>query len=218
MLRYYPSFRVKSDLITTGFEYRIGNIPYKGKYYLTYDGRAFSGPNPIVGPNEELIKLNETYIQDLSSNLSLEAGNVGISLNGLPKEITDDILKRINNTIRGVPTPYFPFASDGDYKKGYLLRSFTKRVNDRGFVIEISNEEYANFINGTVDYDVSDYLVLQILWKLTGPLNSVRVNQYDTRVGIIETNKRLVENANKTFLGITDFIGGDYTKFAKPTL
>jgi hypothetical protein len=44
------------------------------------------------------------------------------------------------------------------------------------------------------------------------------VNQYDTRVGIIDTNKRLVETANKTFLGIIDFIGGEYTKFSKPTL
>jgi hypothetical protein len=214
MLRYYPTFRIKTDLITNGSELKTLNGPYKGKYYITYDGRKFSGANPIVGPNEELRPLSEV----LNSNY--------INASGFPNELKQQFVDKTPSlSIRankqrntGAPTSYFPFATEGDYKKGYLLRSFIKRVNDRGFVTEISNEEYANFINGTVDYDVSDYLVLQILWKLTGPLNSVRVNQYDTRAGIIETNKRLVENANKTFLGITDFIGGDYTKFAKPTL
>jgi hypothetical protein len=43
------------------------------------------------------------------------------------------------------------------------------------------------------------------------------VSQYDVRAGIIDTNKRLVENANKTFLGIKDFIGDDYAKFSRPT-
>jgi len=61
------------------------------------------------------------------------------------------------------------------------------------------------------------YQTGQILWKLTGPLNSVRLSQYDTRSGIVDTNRRLTENLNKTFLGITDFIGEDYTKWARPT-
>lgn len=214
MLRYYPSFRVKTDLITNGSEFKTSKGPYKGKYYMTYDGRMFSGPNPVIGPNEELSKLSQNTNSDY------------LNISGFPNKIKEEFISKTPSlSIRankqrniGSPVSYFPYATEGDYKKGYLLRSFIKRVNDKGFVIEISNDEYANFVNGTVDYDVSDYLILQILWKLTGPLVSVRVNQYDTRVGIIETNKRLVENANKTFLGITDFIGGEYTKFARPTL
>jgi hypothetical protein len=58
---------------------------------------------------------------------------------------------------------------------------------------------------------------IELFWKLTGPLNQKRVSQYDVRAGIIDTNKRLVENANKTFLGIKDFIGDDYAKFSRPT-
>lgn len=212
-LRYYPSFRIKTDLITNGSEFKTSKGPYKGKYYITYDGRVFSGPNPIIGPNEELSKIsklsdsNYLNFSSFPNDLKAEFINKTSSLKIKGKQVN-----------RGIPTSYFPYATEGDYKKGYLLRSFIKRVNDKGFVTEISNDEYANFVNGTVDYDVSDYLVLQILWKLTGPLTSVRVNQYDTRVGIIDTNKRLVENANKTFLGITDFIGGEYTKFSRPTL
>ena len=214
-LRYYPSFRVKTDLVTNGSQYRTNTGVYKGKYYVTYDGRAFTGPNPTVGPNQELFDLSKEYTNNLPfidhASATIPAGIKNVISNQVG---SPNFNSQIN---RGAPVPHFPFAIDTDYKKGYLVRSFVKKVNDKGFVIEISNEEYANFINGEVDYDVSDYLSLQILWKLTGPLNTVRLSQYDIRVGIIDTNKKLVENANKTFLGITDFIGGDYTKFARPS-
>jgi hypothetical protein len=212
MLRYYPSFRIKTDLITNGSEYKTSSGPYKGKYYMTYDGRKFTGPNPIVGPNEELF----TNVQQTES--------IFLNNSNLPEKVKSEISQKTGVGLRkvqakrGAPTPYFPIPTEFDYKKGYIMRSFIKKVNDLGFVTEISDEEYDNFQNGTVDYDVSYYLTYQIMWKLTGPLNSTRVGQYDVRAGIIDTNKRLVENANKTFLGITDFIGGDYTKFAKPTL
>lgn len=211
MLRYYPSFRIKTDLITNGSEYSTSTGPYRGKYYVTYDGRAFTGPNPVVGPNEELFpyeqKSNSVFLN--SSNLP---GNVK---NTIAQKTRVNLNK--SDAKRGSPTPYFPIPTEADYKKGYIMRSFIKKVNDMGFITEISPEEYDNFQNGIVDYDVSFYLTYQIMWKLTGPLNTVRLGQYETRAGIIDTNKRLVEGANKTFLGITDFIGGDYTKFARPT-
>lgn len=212
MLRYYPSFRVKTDLITNGSEFSTSDgKPYRGKYYATYDGRIFTGANPIIGSNEELFKIVTRTSSDYLNQRSLP--------NQLKKQLAEKTGVNLNTiqAKRGAPVPYFPIPTDSDYKKGYLMRSFIKKVNDVGFVTEISDEEYANFENGTVDYDVSYYLVYQIMWKLTGPLNSVRLGQYDTRAGIIDTNKRLVEQANKTFLGITDFIGGDYSKFARPT-
>jgi len=211
MLRYYPSFRIKTDLITNGSEYKTSNGPYKGKYYMTYDGRKFTGPNPVVGPNEELF----SNIRQTESTF-LNNSNLPENVKSAISQKTGAGLKKIQVN-RGAPTPYFPIPTEFDYKKGYIMRSFVKKVNDLGFITEISDEEYDNFQNGTVDYDVSHYLVYQIMWKLTGPLNSTRVGQYDVRAGIIDTNKRLVETANKTFLGITDFIAQDYAKFSRPS-
>lgn len=213
MLRYYPSFRVKTGLMTNGSQYKTKNgEPYRGKYYMTYDGRVFTGDNPVIGPNEELFSLS------IATESALLNGDENLS-NSVKKQIAEKTgvnLKK-GQAKRGAPIPYFPIPTEFDYKKGYIMRSFIKKVNDVGFITEISPEEYDNFQNGTVDYDVSFYLTYQIMWKLTGPLNNVRLGQYETRAGIIDTNKRLVETANKTFLGITDFIGGDYTKFARPT-
>jgi hypothetical protein len=211
MLRYYPSFRIKTDLITNGSEYKTSNGPYRGKYYMTYDGRKFTGPNPVVGPNEELF----SNIRQTESTF-LNNSNLPENVKSAISQKTGAGLKKVQVN-RGAPTPYFPIPTEFDYKKGYIMRSFVKKVNDLGFITEISDEEYDNFQNGTVDYDVSYYLVYQIMWKLTGPLNSTRVGQYDVRAGIIDTNKRLVETANKTFLGITDFIAQDYAKFSRPS-
>ena len=178
---------------------------------MTYDGRKFTGPNPVVGPSEELFSNTQQTESSFLNNSTLPE-NVKSTI----AEKTGVSLKKVQAN-RRAPTPYFPIPTEFDYKKGYIMRSFVKKVNDLGFITEISDEEYDSFQNGTVDYDVSYYLVYQIMWKLTGPLNSTRVGQYDVRAGIIDTNKRLVETANKTFLGITDYIAGDYTKFSRPS-
>jgi hypothetical protein len=122
------------------------------------------------------------------------------------------------NRIPGKPNSYYPQPTEQDYKKGYVIRYFTKKENEKGFVTEISQDEYNTIINGTADYDITIYQTTTILWKLTGPLNSTRMSQYNIIPGIIDTNKRLTESANKTFLGIVDFINGEYAKFARPTM
>lgn len=212
-IRYYPASKIKKGKTTDGSEFLLDGKPYKGKYYQTYDNRYFTGANPLEGKNKELVK-NQTYLDSI-------ALNIGNYSNTFKKQFTN----QTNLTLplagapnfKGEPTSYFPIAIDLDYQRGYIIRYFTKKVNTPGYVKEISQMEYASIKNGTVPYDVSMWQILEIFWKLTGPLNQKRISQYDIRAGIIDTNKRLVENANKTFLGITDFIAGDYTKFARPT-
>jgi hypothetical protein len=218
-LRYYPSFRILKNQNTSGKDFFLNGLPYVGKYYLTYDGKAYSGPDPITGPNQLLSK-----IPNYSSSPALANSNVPQSVKNtiskntiIPKQPTEAQKLAKPNKVFGAPTPYYPQPLESDYQKGYIIRYFTKKENNIGYVIEISQDEYNSIVNGTADYDISIYQTVTILWKLTGPLNTIRLSQYDIRAGIIDTNKRLVENANKTFIGITDFIGGDYTKFARPT-
>jgi len=206
-IRYYPSFAIIENLNSSG-EFTLKGLPYSGKYYETFNGRYFSGPNPEVGPSDELqINPNYIYAPGLNSKNFTEAQKRNLAVIGNLK----------SNRIPGKPNSYFPQPSENDYKRGYLIRYFTKKENERGFVIEISEDEYNSIVNGTADYDVSMYQTTKILWKITGPLRSQRKSQYDVTAGIIDTNQRLTEAANKTFLGIVDFIGGDYTKFARPT-
>lgn len=229
-LRYYPSFRIQTNQSTSGGDYTVNGQLYKGKFYLTYDGSAYSGENPLTGPNQLLqpvpqydnapVLSKKTLPSILTDSLAKVTPNISSLRAPDQQQTMKQTTKTWSSTVKnptGGPTPYYPYPLDTDYTRGYIIRNFAKRVNDVGYVVEISPDEYTNIQNGNIQYDVSMYMTGQIFWKLTGPLNSVRISQYDTRAGIIETNQRLTETLNKTFLGITDFIGGDYTKWAKPT-
>jgi hypothetical protein len=211
MLRYYPSFKVITNLNSqTGELLNIDGSVYKGKYYLTYNGKAFSGPSPEVGPSDPLIKA------ELDSRRTTIINNLNI-----PYAEKLSLIQKTNlklDRIPGKPNSYQPFPTDDDYTKGYLIRYFIKKENQNGFIIEISENEYNSILNGTADYDIRPYQVTTILWKLTGPLKSTRQSQYNVIPGIVDVNQRLTETANKNFLGIVDFIGKDYTKFARPTM
>lgn len=214
MLRYYPSFAIKPNLNTVGNEFTLNGKPYSGKYYETFDGRAFTGSTPEVGPSEELKRV-PVYLSAPGLN--------SLNISDRDKKRIANITGLIPSTetssrIPGQPNSYYPQPTEQDYRKGYIIRYFTKKENERGFVTEISQDEYNSIVNGTADYDITIYQTTTILWKLTGPLNSKRESQYNVIPGIIETNQRLTESANRTFLGILDFIGGDYAKFARPTM
>ena len=207
MLRYYPTSKVITNLVARSQEFTdpSGRV-YSGKFYLTFDGKAYSGPSPQVGPSKPLTRIP-----------SFPDSN--ISLLNIPETQKNELASKtgiVPNRIPGKPLSYYPRPTEEDYRKGYLIRYFLKKENET-IVMEISEQEYNSIKNGTIDYDITIYQTATILWKITGPLRSQRKSQYNIIPGIIETNQRLTEAANKTFLGITAFIGGEYDKFARPT-
>ena len=209
MIRYYPSFATKNNQITKGNEFFLEEKPYSGKFYYDYKGDAYTGVDSVHGSNLFLTPINSIKNKVLSMNTrDLSSFEIEAQQNTRIQEFSSRGLE---------PTTYYPQPIDSDYQKGYITRYFAKKINQSGYVVEISPAEYVDFTNGEVMYDISFYQVVSILWKITGPLNTQRISQYDIRAGIIDTNKRLTEAAEPNFVGIDAFIGGDYTKFAKPT-
>jgi len=211
-VRYYPAFKIIPNQITKGGEFYLNGKSYVGLYYITYDGKVFTGANPALGPNEPL--QNSAPFDD--SNIGLyELSKVS---NNTPGFI-NQMIKSTNLVSSGTKSlvSYFPNPIQSDYDLGYILRYFGKQVNNNGYVKEISPQQYQDIISANPSYDISMLQVAQIAWKLTGPLNSIRISQYDVRAGIIDTNKRLVEATNVNLFGLIDFIGGNYSKFSKPT-
>lgn len=208
-LKYYPSFRIKPNLNATGKEFTLNGRPYVGKYYETYDKRFFSGANPIIGPNEQLSP-NISYPNAPGLNLPLLPNSAKKSLASVTKAQTTPLDPT-------EPTGYYPKPLESDYNRGFFNRYFVKKINETGYVKEISVEEYNRINDGSVTYDVSFYQTEKVMWKLTGPLNTVRLSQYDIRAGIIDTNKRLVEATDVRFLGLKAYIGEEYAKFSRAT-
>jgi hypothetical protein len=208
-LRYYPSFRIKPNLNATGKEFLLNGKPYVGKYYETYDGKFFSGPNPVLGPNQ-LLSTNVDY-----------PNAPGLKLTGLSdsakRSLASKTKAETNYTDTTEPTSYQPKPLESDYTKGYFYRHFVKKINEKGYIKEISETEYKSIQDGSATYDVSYYQTERIMWKLTGPLNTVRLSQYDIRAGITDANKRIIENVDQRFLGLKTYIGEEYAKFSRPT-
>lgn len=219
-IKYYPPSKILENQSTTGNDYTLDGTPYAGKYYITFDGTAYTGANPIIGKNELLEPVAKYKNSPVLNSGKLPSALTTKMVNATPDKRTLNL--PVETTNKGVfyaggPTPYYPYPIQDDYDLGYIIRYFTKRKNNLGYITEISDLEYNSIQNGTVPYDVSMYMSGKIFWKLTGPLNFVRISQYDTRAGIIDTNKRLVEDLDKRMLGMVEFINGEYAKYARPT-
>jgi hypothetical protein len=102
------------------------------------------------------------------------------------------------------------------YQTGYFTRYFAKKVNMNSYIMEISEDDWTNITNNE-DLTYEDYEVMEMFWQLVGPKNDQRVSQYQVNAGVYDTNKRVTEGKAKSFNGLVEYIGGDYTKYARIT-
>ena len=135
--------------------------------------------------------------------------NIGSADKYTPIDTSDQLLTEL--------VPYNPFPISDDYSRGYFTRYFAKTVTGPGYVLEISPDDYAKIQNGQVADNVLGYQSMSMIWQLTGPLNDTRVSQYQIKGGVFTTNKRVTEARAVGFVGLLNYIGGDYTKFARIT-
>jgi hypothetical protein len=216
-LKYYPLSRIKTNLYTRGDTFATEDgKPYTGRYYLTFDNKAFTGVNPVLGENKLLL----TFITD---PIHSETVTLAATRNNTRDKVLNSTYyaaataQDINSSLLTELIPYYPTPIDSDYQLGYFTRYFAKNVSGPGYIIEVSPSDYANIQNNTNPDSYLVYESTSILWQLTGPLKDTRISQYQIKGGVYDTNKRVTEQKALTFRGLIEFIGGEYTKFAKIT-
>lgn len=219
-LEYYPLNRILENQYTRGNEYLLPNgTPYSGRYYRTFNGKAYTGINPVLGTNIVLTPIASANTQKEASLLvpgravasGRDAKVVKPYADARVQNGQDDTLALTELTI------YYPIVTDEDYARGYFTRYFAKTVSGPGYVFEISKLDWTKVQNGNVDDTILGYETVQMLWQLVGPLKDTRTSQYAVQGGVYDTNKRVTENTAKRFNGLLAYIGGDYTKYAKIT-
>jgi hypothetical protein len=211
-LRYYPLTMIKTDLYTRGQSFKLPNgTPYTGLYYITYDGRAFAGANPVIGTNEELTPIQQRLDESRGGKIiNVNSSYYDASLKQKGQQVDD-----LDSTFLTELKPYYPFPLEEDYTKGYFMRYFAKTVSGPGYVFEISESDFASLSNQIVSPGILGYEYTNMLWQLTGPLEDTRVSQYQVKGGVLTTNKRVTIAKNETFPGLVEYIGGNYTKYAR---
>ena len=202
---FYPKSQIKTNLSTNGGEYiyASNNLQYSGDYFITGDGKIYTGKNPNNKPNYLLIPD--------SINLTEAPNPEGETL---PSSyyIADDYYyyaKGININSIGkppsLPTQIFPTPTEKNYQIGEIQRYFTKKINEVKY-IEINQEEFEQYLNqeSTVSYQL--YIPFSFPWVLTGN----RSNAY-------KVNKKTIERVqtNNRFQGLKSYFNGKYDQLFK---
>lgn len=195
---YYPKFRILENQQANPGEFLLPDgKEYTGFYYTTFDGKSFTGSNPYSLNSIPLTKIN---IPDSPFNQPLSE--------------TYNNLKPLNLSLTD-PIPFTPKPTEEDYKRGKITRYFARQRNGTKFrIMEIDQPTYNNLSNNRGGLNTSLWKVISIFWQISGPLNDQKVNGIRTRAGIIDTNQRVLNNAEKNFIGLKQYLT-DLKQFAR---
>ena len=196
---YYPKSRIIENQQSNPGEFILPDgKEYIGPYYITFDGKSYTGSNPYSSISIPLIRITS----------ELNSENINPFLKGFKK------IKPLNLSLID-PTPFTPKPTEEDYKRGKITRYFARQRNGTKFkIMEIDQKTYDNLSNNRGGLNTSLWKVISIFWQISGPLHDQKVKGIRTRAGIIDTNQRVLNNAEKNFIGIKQYLT-DLKQFAK---
>jgi hypothetical protein len=199
---YYPKSRVKTNQQANPGQFTLPNgKEYTGFYYTTFDGKSFTGANPT--PTS--IPLTTIIIKDINANPDIKTNQV-IEYNGLNQTIDVNLVD---------PTPFTPRPTEADYKVGRITRYIARQKGGTQFrVMEIDKSTFDNLTKQRGDLNYSVWRAISIQWQISGPLNDELVNGIKVRPGIIDTNEKILNQAEKNFIGIKQYLSNP-TQFAR---
>jgi len=198
-MTYIPKNRITTNLYTNGKEYILSTTsePYVGYYYKLYTGKVFTGKTQNDSPNIELLPL--IVVSPLDPN------NVTtVSYTKDTKSIEYSALTKTNIFgVKQLPSTFYPFPTEDDYKLGEFQRYFAKKINE-SIYIEINKDTYDKLDAKDSMWLWDLYSVIELPWELTGDLKTVYTVNKNTVAQTEQKNKI-------TGLGI--YLKNDYLKF-----
>jgi hypothetical protein len=196
---YYPKSRIIENRQANQGEFTLPDgREYTGPYYTTFDGQSFTGVNPFTLNSKPLTQI--PVVTDL-----------GFST---PQQEKYDTLNPLNLSLID-PTPFTPTPTLEDYRAGKITRYFARQRNGKQFrVMEISKDTFDTLNNRSKGLNTSLWKTISIFWQISGPDRTQVVNGIRRQAGIIDTNQRVLDNAEKNFIGLKQYLT-DLKQFAK---
>ena len=161
---------------------------YIGYYLLTKNKRAFVGSDPTI---KRPIRLISAPLSSFSEKTKRYY------------ELTDDQFDRYLYPVYTYPRP-----SKQDYKRGSIIRSFVKKINE-DIIIEIDSEQAAKINNqNRLGINAFKWNFYSLVWSISGPIDQVR-----------KGNARVIQQARKYMPGLFTYLN-DLDEFheTKPIL
>ena len=200
---YYPLSQLKTNLYTKGGEYLIVNTneEYKGYYYITSKGKAYTGKTPEDKPNILLLPI-KVSIDDLSPE-----GIIASNKDTFFTIQNPFYTKILNPSGKGpsLPSSIYPSPTPNNYKLGEFDRYFLSKINEIKY-LEVNQETYNKYTNKSQDVSYQLYSPFKLSWELTGDRKKVyKVN--------LNTVKRIERDLQ--LRGFIQYFKGRFTQFYK---
>jgi hypothetical protein len=184
----------ESNIIETGyaqpnqFVLFSNNQPYTGFYHKDNKNRYWSGKTH-TNTSLKLFPLIQTKTPSLNDFIKKSHISYGFTK---------------HYDIPSAPTLYkgdYIEPTENDYNNGYFTRYVIKLKSSKlPYIIEINFDNY-NKLTRTSDKFYYD--TVQMLWKLTGPVDDIFEGNIRTIAGVRDTNLRSLQEAEKTIPGVS---------------
>jgi len=199
---YYTKAQIKTGLVTEGEEWMfIDTTEYIGQYHTYTTNEVFSEPNFIKDKSRKLIP----YVPPINIQSEQNTFTGGLVLD-VTKNFSYDEIKKVDFKKSKIPNDTIAVPTDKDIKRGYMLRYFAHKINDR-VIIELDKKGYSDVGK---DGGLDKYLweKFKIRWKISGPTNDVinTKSGITTESGVVDTNIRTISTLAEKYPDIVDYL------------
>ena len=194
---YIPKSKIQSNLFTNGGEYLLDGVDYTGRYYLLYNGKAYTGIDQYDGTPQLLVKY--TPQNSLTANDRVTDDLVFPFERASSTEDYSSITPTVAPLVQA-PLQYFSNPSPNEILIGEMIRYFLKRFNDQRFV-EVNLETYNGINNKDKKYAWELWIPFEVPWVIKGSEEEV-----------VKSNKQIVYYTEQRYKvrGLAKFLKNNF--------
>lgn len=195
---YIPKGKLDPNIYyTDGNEYYLSSTrtEYKGYYHKDLFGNSWTGKEHTT----DSIKL----ITGISSTLPPSNINLKNRTSGQYYQVSQKLKKPII-TESNIPVSDTLPPTPEDYQKTYFTRYILQyKLSKSPIYIEVNKNTYYTVLSSS---DALFYNTAEVLWKISGPIYDIKQNNILIQGGVIDSNKRSIQQAEKIIPGISNYL------------
>jgi hypothetical protein len=195
---YIPKSKLDPEIYyTPGGEYYYSTTrnDYEGYYHKDLNGRSYTGKEHT---NESILLIPVTPKTITNPNIN----NYDVVSN---QYTTTNSSQKSNGESYSVPIPQNDSLppTQQDYEQSFYIRYIIQyKLSSKPVFIEVNKTTYFNYLNTSYRQYFS---FVEVPWKISGPLYDVKQGNVLVEGGIIDSNLRSIDMANKTMPGVKNY-------------
>ena len=195
---YIPPNKIDPRVYYTngGEYYYASNLTnYVGYYRKDTNGRAYAGKELTVNSPQ----LTPSIIVRSSPPPNI---NLGSGLSTTYLSISRNTKQSLIESSNPIPDSLPP--TQQEYDQTFYTRYFLEYLlSSKSIIVEVNKGTYFNYVNSNLRKYFNN---VELLWKISGPLYDVKENDILMKGGVIDSNLRSINQAQKTMPSIRDYL------------